>query len=128
MKNVSRNPLRKLAALVAICTMSMLLIPSAFAQGKQDFTLHNMTGVAITELYISPHSTDQWEEDILGQDTLPNGESLDITFDRKEKAAKWDLKIVDKDGDSIEWENLNLLEISEVTLHFENVRAWAEVK
>lgn len=128
MKNVSRNPLRKLAALVAICALSMLLIPSAFAQGKQDFTVHNMTGVTIAELYISPHSTDQWEEDILGQDTLSNGESLDITFDRTEKAAKWDLKIVDKDGDSIEWENLNLLEISEVTLHFDNGKPTATVK
>ncbi|HEV7843982.1 MAG TPA: hypothetical protein VGO69_09825 [Pyrinomonadaceae bacterium] len=128
MKNRHRKSLRVVAAFAAICALSMLLIPTAFAQGKQDFILHNMTGRAITELYISPHSTNEWEEDILGQDTLPNGESLKINFSREEKAAKWDLKIVDKEGNSIEWESLNLLEISEVTLHYKDGRAWAEVE
>lgn len=117
-----------MTALVAACALSMLLLQTAFAQGKQDFTLINQTGMAITELHISPHSTDEWEEDILGQDTLPNGESLEISFDRKEKAAMWDLQITNKDGDTIEWENLNLLEISELTLHYKNGKAWADWK
>lgn len=101
---------------------------SAPAEGKQDFTVHNATGVEIDKLYVSAHSTDDWEEDILGQDTLPNGESVSITFSPKEKAALWDLKIVDKAGTSIEWENLNLMEISDLTLHFNNGKATAEAK
>lgn len=128
MKDTQRNNARRLTALAVCCALSALLTLTAFAQGKQDFTLHNNTGRAITELYISPHSTNEWEEDILGQDTLPDGESLDINFERTEKSAKWDLKIVDKDGTSIEWENLNLLEISELTLHYKNGKAWADVE
>ncbi|HEX8708991.1 MAG TPA: hypothetical protein VF723_12160 [Pyrinomonadaceae bacterium] len=128
MRNVTLNSFRRMTALVAACALSMLLLQTAFAQGKQDFTLINQTGMAITELHISPHSTDEWEEDILGQDTLPNGESLEISFDRKEKAAMWDLQITNKDGDTIEWENLNLLEISELTLHYKNGKAWADWK
>lgn len=128
MKNFTLRHLRAATALVAICALSLLLLPTAFAQGKQDFTLHNATGVEINELYVSPHSTDDWEEDILGQDTLKSGDSLHITFTPREKAKLWDLKVVDKEGTSITWVNLNLLEISEVTLHYKNGRAWADLE
>lgn len=93
--------------------------------GKQDFTLVNATGVEIDKVYISPHDKDDWEEDILGRDTLPDGQSVDIKFHRNETAAMWDLRVEDKQGNSIEWENLNLLEISKVTLHYENGKATA---
>src|SRR6185295_6771842 len=118
----------KVQKLIAIVAISLLVSAIAMAQGKQDFTLHNNTGVEIHKLFISPHSTDEWEEDILGKDTLADGESVEITFSRKETAKLWDLKVVDKEGTSIEWENLNLLEISEVTLHFKDGKATAEVK
>ncbi|HST50959.1 MAG TPA: hypothetical protein VLJ61_03030 [Pyrinomonadaceae bacterium] len=114
--------------LAIICAFSMLVAATAFAQGKQDFTLHNQTGVEIHELYVSPHSSDDWEEDILGRDTLADGESVDITFSPKEKPKLWDLKVVDGKGNSITWESLNLLEISEVTLHYKNGKAWADLK
>jgi hypothetical protein len=114
--------------LAVVCALSLLLASAAFAQGKQDFTLHNATGVEIHQLFVSPHSTDDWEEDILGRDTLPSGESVEINFSRKEKAKLWDLKVVDKEGNGIVWENLNLLEISEVTLHYKNGKAWADLK
>jgi len=97
-------------------------------QGKQDFTLVNQTGVEINALYVSPHDSDDWAEDILGRDTLPKGERVDITFKRSEKAAMWDLRIEDDKGNSIEWENLNLLEISKVTLHLKDGKATAEIE
>jgi hypothetical protein len=125
MKHVPFN--RSVKLLVAIFAISLML-PAAFAQGKQDFTLHNNTGVVINSLHISPHSSNAWEEDILGQDTLADGESLEIAFSRKETAKLWDLRIEDSKGNAIEWENLNLLEISEVTLHYKDGKAWAEVK
>jgi len=128
MRHVQDNSFRRAKALAAVCALSMLLAAAAFAQGKQDFTLHNATGVEIHELYVSPHSSDDWEEDVLGQDTLPSGESVDIHFSRKEKSKLWDLKVVDKEGNSIVWENLNLLEISEVTLHYKDGKAWADLK
>jgi hypothetical protein len=100
----------------------------AAQQGKQDFTLVNETGVEINALYVSPHDADDWEEDILGQDTLPNGQRVDITFKRDEKAAMWDLRVEDKQGNSIEWENLNLLEISKATLHYKDGKATAQIE
>ena len=96
--------------------------------GKQDFTLVNATGVEINAVHISPHNVNDWEEDILGQDTLPDGQHVDIHFKRGEKAAMWDLRIEDKAGNPIEWENLNLLEISKLTLHYANNKATAEIE
>lgn len=96
--------------------------------GKQDFKLINQTGVEIQNLFVSPSDKDDWEEDVLGRDTLPNGESVDITFSPKEKAALWDIKVTDKEGNALIWENLNLMEISEVTLRYANGKGTAEVK
>jgi hypothetical protein len=97
-------------------------------QGKQDFTLVNETGVEINSVFISPHDVDDWEEDILGRDTLPSSERVDINFKRDEKAALWDLRVEDKEGNSIEWNNLNLLEISKVTLHYKDGKATAQTE
>jgi hypothetical protein len=94
----------------------------------QDFTLVNKTGVEIHAVHIAPHDVDDWEEDILGRDTLPDGETVDIKFSRGETAENWDLRIEDSKGNAIEWENLNLLKISKVTLFYENGKARAEVE
>ncbi len=118
----------RFAALLAVFSFAVLLTPSVSAQGKQDFVLNNATGVVIHELYVSPHNSNDWEEDILGQDVLVNGESLEINFSPRTKPKLWDLRIVDKDGEDIIWENLNLLEIAEVTIYFKNGKAWAEMK
>ena len=94
----------------------------------QDFTLVNRTGVEIDKVFISPHDADDWEEDILGQDTLPDGQTVDVKFDREETSAKWDVRIEDKQGNAIEWENLDLLKISKVTLHYKDGKGTAEVE
>jgi hypothetical protein len=119
----------KTKLMVAFGVLAMIVTATTVARsGKQDFVLHNETGVEIHELYVSPTTTDDWEEDVLGVDTLPAGESVKITFEDREHSAKWDLKVVDSKGNSIEWENLNLIEISEVTLHYKNGKAWADIK
>jgi hypothetical protein len=112
---------------VAIAAM-VLIAASAAHAGDQDFKLINRTGVEIHALHVSPHSSDEWGEDILGQDTLSNGESLNIKFPSRTRAAHWDLRIEDEKGNSLTWESIDLLEISEVTLHFKDGKAWADLK
>ena len=104
------------------------LTPALLTAGEQDFSLVNKTGFVIESLHITPHSSDEWGDDILGKDTLGDGETLNITFHRKEKAANWDLKVEDGDGKSFTWEKLNLLEISEVTLFYRKGVATATFK
>lgn len=118
--------------IVLVMTLGVTAIIFAVAAmaggGKQDFVLHNETGTEIHELYVSPHSANEWGEDVLGRDTLPAGESVKITFDDQEKQVKWDLKVADEKKHSIEWQNLDLSKISEVTIHYKDGKAWAEVK
>jgi len=125
MLNTNPIPRRATLGLLAVLASTLLIAPVALA-GEQDFTLVNKTGVEIHKLHIAPHSSDEWGEDILGKDTMEDGETLHITFARSEKAARWDLQIVDEKGNSLTWENLNLLEISKVTLHYKGGKATAE--
>lgn len=101
---------------------------TAPAGAAQDFTLVNKTGVIINSVFISPADQDDWEEDILGKDQLGDGETVDIKFNREEKADKWDIKVEDSKGNSIEWHDLDLLKISKVTLHYKDGVGTAEVE
>ena len=117
---------RTVLGLATVFATALLTAPVALA-GEQDFVLVNKTGVEIHNLHIAPHSSDEWGDDILGKDTLDNDDTLQIKFHRTEKAAKWDLKIADSKGNSLTWENLSLLEISKVTLHYKDGKAWADL-
>src|SRR5687768_4075181 len=114
MKQINRN---MLAVFLTIGLLGAAAIATN-AQAGQDFTLVNKTGVEIYALYVTPHNADEWGDDILGVDTLAAGKTLDITFARKEKAKYWDLRIEDEEGNFIEWENLNLLQIDTLTLFY----------
>lgn len=99
--------------------------PTASAQGAQDFLLVNKTGVEINALYITPHNSKDWGEDILGVDTLLDGKNVEINFSPRETAKLWDLRIEDEDGNYLEWDSLNLLKISTVTLYYKNGKTTA---
>lgn len=118
---------------IALFTGFLMCVPGLLtrevsAQGAQDFTVVNRTGVEIYALYVTPHNADEWGEDILGADTLLADEDLLITFSRSERARLWDLRVEDEDGNFIEWERLNLLEISKVTLYYKNRKPTAIVE
>jgi len=117
----------KISAL-AICVLVASFSMPAVAQSKLDFTLMNDTGLIISELYVSPNTSDDWEEDVLGRDVLNHGESLDISFSRTEKSCLWDLKIIDEDKDAVEWEQLDLCKAEHITLMYKNGKATAIVK
>jgi len=138
MKNVQTNSQRKLKALIAIFALAVIIAPTAFARGgrtssaaatqnKQDFTLHNETGLEIKEVYVSPTTTEEWEEDILGADTLESGDSVDISFSRR-REDMWDMKIIFRNGKSNVWTKLNLSKLTDITISFKEGKPWATWK
>jgi hypothetical protein len=84
----------------------------------QDFVLVNQTGYRVMEVYVSPTTVDDWEEDVLGKDTLPNNDRVTINFDRNEDRCRYDIKLVDEDGDEAIWTDINLCEVSTVTARY----------
>lgn len=116
--------------LIGLLAFGTFYLPSAIivevsAQASEDFTVINKTGFEIHALYMTPHNAKEWGADILGVDTLAVNDSVSIVFSRKEKAKLWDLRVEDAEGAFIEWESLNLLEISSVTLYYKNGKATA---
>lgn len=96
-------------------------------QAKQDFELHNETGLEITEVYLSESGNDSWEEDVLGQDTLAPSDSVNITFSGQ-KANLWDMKVVFSGGKSEFWRKVNLSELTDITISFKNGKPYATSK
>ena len=120
-------------ALLVMLTAGIFYFPGVStvevaAQADQDFLLVNKTGIEIYALYVTPHNSDDWGDDILGADTLAKNDDIEIVFHRKEKARLWDLRIEDEDGNFIEWENFNLLKISKITLYYKNRKPTAIVE
>ncbi len=101
---------------------------SLLLAGEQDFWVVNRTGFTIDEIQVTPHNSKDWGDDILGKDSLDDGEKVEIVFRRKEKAKLWDLRVEDEDGEEYIWYDLNLLEISEVTLFYKKGKATATFK
>jgi|SRR5579872_2011408 len=103
------------AAALVVATVSPVLADDA----KQDFTLVNATGYELKALYVSPSKSDDWEEDILGQDTLDDGQAVHVHFSPKAHTCKWDMKVVYSDDDSSAvWNSIDLCTVEKITIHY----------
>ena len=103
----------------AMAAVLLVTSPVRAADAKQDFKLVNRTGYVLSKVYVSPSKSDDWEEDILGEDTLANGESQEIKFHRSEKTCKWDLKVVyEIDNSHAVWKDIDLCEVEKITIHY----------
>lgn len=90
----------------------------AFA-ANQDFKLVNKTGYQIDEVYVGPVSSKSWGDDIMGSGSLNNGAAVDISFTAPGNVCLWDMKVKYNDGDTAEWGNLNLCNISTINLFWD---------
>lgn len=108
----------RFSTLAASAVCLALSMGSAVA-GDQDFTLVNKTGYEINKVFGRESGTRDWGSDILGRDTLDDGESVLIKFDHDENACKWDMRVVYSDNDTSTWTGLNLCKISKVTLFWD---------
>jgi len=103
------------ALTVAVAATLLLAIPAL--AGDQDFTLHNNTSKTLKSLYVSPHSSDDWGDDVLGDDEVEPGKSVHITFPRSEDKCHWDVKGDFEGGGSAEVDDVDFCSVSEVNFH-----------
>ncbi len=115
--------------LFALSLVSTLAIgATALRAGDQDFVLVNKTGYDIDEVYVSAVNEKDWGEDIMGRDTLDNGQKVTIEFSHKDKECMWDMKIVFSDEEEAVWEDFDLCKVREITLRYEGKRPTATFK
>lgn len=104
----------------ALALFSLLCVANSFAEGQQDFALHNQTGKVIKEIYIGPTSSEEWDDDVMGKNVVPDGGGVHVTFSPKTTAKHWDVKIVFEDDKSTVWTNFDLTTIDDITISFKD--------
>lgn len=114
------------STLLCLMVAALVAVPAAHA-GTQDFTLINQTGVDVYSLYISESSSDDWEEDVLGEDMLLDGDRVDISFSGR-SACLWDMLVTDDEGGEVAFQGINLCEASVVVLRCDDEECWAELE
>jgi hypothetical protein len=110
--------MRKLLFITSIVAAT-LASSLALAESKQDFQIVNSTGYQIDEVYVSPADADKYGDDILDDDAVPDGGTVNVHFNGGGSACKFDIKVVYEDEDEAEFHNVNLCSISKVTLFWD---------
>lgn len=110
-KNNPAKPGKKKAFIIGIA--AVLILVFIFTGRSSDktlkFNLHvvNNTGIDIYSLYASETDVYDWEEDLLGDDMLFAGESVNIIFTLNKDNMIWDFAMQDVNGNMVEFYNLN---------------------
>ncbi|AVO45824.1 hypothetical protein [Phreatobacter cathodiphilus] len=105
--------------LAAFAALSLSMAPGdARAQAQQDFVLVNRTGYTIDEVYVSASNVNSWEEDLMGDDSLENGQQLNVRFARNTSQCMFDIKVVYDDQETAEFRGINLCQVSRVTIFY----------
>ncbi len=97
----------------ALMTAALVTTGANAANRKVDIV--NKTGMPMTHFYASNTGTNSWEEDILGQDVLDNGETFEANIDDGTGACRFDFKAVFSDGESLVRRGINVCQIGTFT-------------
>ena len=106
------------SAFSRFCAAFLLLSLSAISANAADrrVTVVNKTKVAVVEFYASRADTDDWEEDILGQDVLEPDDSVEINIDDGSGACRFDFKAVFDDDDEVIKKKIDVCAVGTFTL------------
>ncbi|GAB7078386.1 hypothetical protein [Megalodesulfovibrio paquesii] len=99
-----------MSTVMTLC-ISMLTIGVAMAK---EVVVMNGCSFELHGLALSPSESNNWGDDLLGNDILKPGEGVRINI--QGDANNWDMAVVDDDGTQLEFTNLDLRKVNKVTL------------
>ncbi|MBU0934935.1 MAG: hypothetical protein KKI09_06350 [Spirochaetes bacterium] len=103
----------KKVALVLLFALFASAAAMAF-DGYVDIT--NNTGYTIYYIYVSHHTSDDWEEDVLDDEVLLDGDTIRITLEGYSDSI-FDIMVEDEDGDTYTFWDIDVeVDDIEVTL------------
>lgn len=88
------------------------LAPIGASAADRVVEIINETGQTMVEFYASVTSSNDWEEDILGDDTLDDGDSVDINIDDGSGKCSYDFKAIFESGAEAVKRGVNVCQIS----------------
>ena len=80
------------------------------------FNLKNATSFTLTHLYMSPAASNDWDNDILGDQVVDAGETAEVSIDDGVESCMYDLRADFDDGDAIDVRGVNVCEIEGTTV------------
>lgn len=87
----------------------LLALPGGGAlAGIQDFYVHNESKWVILFIYVTPDYSDDWEEDVLGDEVLMPGETFEIFMNGYDNYCYFDILIEDERGNVSEYWDVDL--------------------
>ncbi len=93
---------------------AMLVTLSAHAADR-NVDIVNKTGMTMTAFYASVTNANSWEENILGNDNLADGDTQPVDIDDGSGKCVFDFKAVFKGGGSAEKRGINVCQVSTFT-------------
>lgn len=103
--------LRQLTIGIMIAVVAVIGLAAPATAQDRHVVIVNETRHTIVEFYASNIGRDTWEEDILGEDVLPVGQSVRINIDDGTDACLYDFKAVFDDGDQLVRNRINVCTI-----------------
>jgi hypothetical protein len=111
--------MKKLFAAVAIVVFAFAA-PASAQDAKQDFKLVNKTGYELKAIYVSPAKSDDWGDNIMGDQVVGDGMTVNVHFSPKAHTCHWDLKVTYSDDDSnAVWGNVDLCTVEKITIFYD---------
>jgi hypothetical protein len=127
--NLAKRAVEMLKAIVSGLLAGAVFSGGAAWAADADFKLVNRTGYEISEIYISPTQRKQWGRDRMGEHVLKNNFSKVFRFGDT-RNCRQDIRVVFSDGDTVEWDDINLCRLSQVTLRYNRKKGevWADTE
>jgi hypothetical protein len=109
-------------AIIGFALSGCALMQSAQSTNLPVITVVNNTGYRCYYLYLSPITTDDWEEELLGDKILESGQGVRVTLEHPlSRENRYDFKMIDLDGDSYTKWNVLLTEGAVVIFTFDDL-------
>lgn len=103
--------MNKLSAAIAIGLLALGMQHAAALDRRVQ--INNTSSYDIVEFYASNTGSKSWEEDILGRNILPAGNSVMINIDDGTGYCKYDFLAVFEDGDQVTSTDNNVCELAQ---------------
>ena len=111
-----------------IVLFMLLGVAGAFASDL-NFMLINKTTRSFEGVYITSSDNKDWDANLLRDGkVLAIGSQIEVRFRRDAKSATWDLNLVDDQGLSITFDDVNLTNADTVTLTDAKGKVTAEIE
>ena len=96
---------------VDLCNVRTVYFPANAPQTKsrgEQITVVNNGSTAVWYIFVSPNYSDNWEEDVLGEDVLMPGMQIPVTLTGYNGHCFFDVKVEDSNGYAREYYDVNV--------------------